>query len=92
MRLVSIYFAVATLGIGEMIYVILLNWTGFTHGPMGIRGIPPIDLLGWQPGTPLFDYLVVAAVTALSLWAIVASDALLLRQRAARGARGRPVR
>ena len=70
MRLVSIYFAVATLGIGEMIYVILLNWTGFTHGPMGIRGIPPIDLLGWQPGTPLFDYLVVAAVTALSLWAM----------------------
>ena len=70
MRLVSIYFAVATLGIGEMIYVILLNWTGFTHGPMGIRSIPPIDVLGWQPGTPLVEYLVVASVTALSLWAL----------------------
>jgi ABC-type branched-subunit amino acid transport system permease subunit len=41
MRLVSIYFAVATLGGGEMIYVTLLNWTDFTRGPMGIRGIPP---------------------------------------------------
>ncbi len=70
MRLISIYFAVATLGVGEMIYVILLNWTGFTHGPMGIRGIPPIDLLGWRPGIPLFDYLVVAAVTAFSVWAL----------------------
>jgi branched-chain amino acid transport system permease protein len=28
MRLTSIYFAVATLGIGEMIYVTLLNWVG----------------------------------------------------------------
>ena len=47
MHLVGIYFAVATLGIGEMIYVTLLNWTDFTRGPMGIRGIPPIELLGW---------------------------------------------
>jgi branched-chain amino acid transport system permease protein len=70
MRLVSIYFAVATLGIGEMIYVTLLNWTDFTRGPMGIRAIPPIDLLGWQPHSPMQQYLVVAATAALSLWVI----------------------
>jgi branched-chain amino acid transport system permease protein len=70
MRLVSIYFAVATLGIGEIIFVTLLNWTDFTRGPMGIRGIPPIDLLGWQPQTPMQQYLVVAAVTAISLWVL----------------------
>ncbi|HXZ16903.1 MAG TPA: branched-chain amino acid ABC transporter permease, partial [Roseiarcus sp.] len=70
MRLVSIYFAVATLGIGEMIYVTLLNWTDFTRGPMGIRAIPPIDVLGWQPQSPMQQYMVVAAVAAISLWAL----------------------
>jgi len=70
MHLVGIYFAVATLGIGEMIYVTLLNWTDFTRGPMGIRGIPPIELLGWQADTPMQQYLVVAATAALSLWVL----------------------
>ncbi len=70
MRLVSIYFAVATLGIGEMIYVTLLNWTDFTRGPMGIRSIPPIEILGWQPHSPMQEYLVVAATAALSLWVL----------------------
>ena len=70
MRLVSIYFAVATLGIGEMIYVTLLNWTDFTRGPMGIRGIPDIEMLGWEPHSPMQQYLVVASVAAVSLWVL----------------------
>ncbi len=70
MRLVSIYFAVATLGIGQMIFVTLLNWTDFTRGPMGIRGIPSIDLFGWEPHTPMQQYLVVAATMMLSLWVL----------------------
>ena len=70
MRLVSIYFAVATLGIGEMIYVTLLNWTDFTRGPMGIRGIPDIEILGWEPHSPMQQYLVVASVAAVSLWVL----------------------
>lgn len=68
MRLTSIYFAVATLGIGEMIYVTLLNWVGFTRGPMGIRGIPAISLFGWQG---LATGLVVgAAVMVAVLWLV----------------------
>ncbi|MDR3440963.1 branched-chain amino acid ABC transporter permease [Telmatospirillum sp.] len=70
MRLVSIYFAVATLGIGEMIYVTLLNWTDFTHGPMGIRGIPSIELFGWRASSSLDEYLVVATTAVISLWAL----------------------
>ena len=65
MRLVSIYFAVATLGIGEMIYVILLNWVDLTRGPMGIRGIPPIELFGWQANTLLSRYMAVIAVACV---------------------------
>ncbi len=31
MRLIGIYFAVATLGLGEIIHLTLLNWVGFTR-------------------------------------------------------------
>jgi branched-chain amino acid transport system permease protein len=70
MRLVSIYFAVATLGIGEMIYVTLLNWTGFTRGPMGIRGIPPIEMFGWRLDSALGEYLAAAVMALASLWVL----------------------
>lgn len=68
MRLTSIYFAVATLGIGEMIYVTLLNWVGFTRGPMGIRGIPAISLFGFDSLN--FALVVTAAVMLAALWLI----------------------
>ncbi|MEY3664051.1 MAG: branched-chain amino acid transporter [Pseudomonadota bacterium] len=66
MRLTSIYFAVATLGIGEMIYVTLLNWVGFTRGPMGIRSIPPVELLGLKGTVASMTF--VALLMLLSLW------------------------
>ena len=92
MRLVSIYFAVATLGIGEMIFVTLLNWTDFTRGPMGIRSIPPIDITGL--GAANADAAIFGGRGGggdLALGA-VAADAFLLRQRAARRAGRRSVR
>ncbi len=70
MRLVSIYFAVATLGIGEMIYVTLLNWVGFTRGPMGIRSIPPIDLFGYEIESPIGNYYVAAVIALFAIWVI----------------------
>ena len=68
MRLTSIYFAVATLGIGEMIYVTLLNWVGFTRGPMGIRSIPGIELFGLQG--IVFSMIVTALVMLAALWVV----------------------
>ena len=68
MRLTSIYFAVATLGIGEMIYVTLLNWVGVTRGPMGIRSIPGISVFG-QEGMAV-GMAVVALVMLGSLWVV----------------------
>ena len=66
MRLTSIYFAVATLGIGEILYVTMLNWVGLTRGPMGIRSIPSISLFG-QQGTWV-SLVVAAAVMLAALW------------------------
>jgi branched-chain amino acid transport system permease protein len=73
MRLVSIYFAVATLGIGEMLYVTMLNWVGFTRGPMGIRSIPAIELPGAKAlglSSTEVSMIVVALVMLASLWAM----------------------
>ncbi len=68
MRLTSIYFAVATLGIGEMIYVTMLNWVGLTRGPMGVRSIPGITLFGSEG--MVFSLVVTAAVMLGSLWVV----------------------
>jgi branched-chain amino acid transport system permease protein len=46
LRLRGDYLAIVTLGFGEMIRVILLNWTSFTNGPDGISGIPRPSFFG----------------------------------------------
>jgi branched-chain amino acid transport system permease protein len=42
LRLRGDYLAIVTLGFGEMIRVILINWYDVTNGPNGINGIPSI--------------------------------------------------
>lgn len=46
LRLRGDYLAIVTLGFGEMIRVILLNWTSFTNGPDGISGVPRPSFFG----------------------------------------------
>jgi len=46
LRLRGDYLAIVTLGFGEMIRVILLNWYKFTKGPDGISGIPRPTFFG----------------------------------------------
>jgi branched-chain amino acid transport system permease protein len=64
-RLVSIHFAVATLGIGQAIYVTLLNWVDFTRGPMGVTDIPPLGL-----SSDAGNLALVLAITAVLLWGL----------------------
>ncbi len=40
------YFAIVTLGFGEIIRVIIINWTSFTHGAGGISSIARPDFFG----------------------------------------------
>lgn len=46
LRLRGDYLAIVTLGFGEMIRVILLNWYEFTKGPDGLSGIPRPSFFG----------------------------------------------
>lgn len=48
LRLRGDYLAIVTLGFGEMIRVILLNWTSLTNGPDGISGIPRPSFFGLE--------------------------------------------
>ena len=67
-RLVRVFFTVATLSVGEIIGIILLNWDGLTHGPMGLRSIHRLSLFGWDLGAPLPTFSAIAAAAAAAVW------------------------
>lgn len=46
LRLRGDYLAIVTLGFGEIIRLVLLNWVDFTNGPAGIGSIPGPTLFG----------------------------------------------
>lgn len=68
MRLSSIYFAVATLGVGEIIHVAMLNWVSLTRGPMGIQILSPITLFGQRFTKLTSIYYVTATLACLSVY------------------------
>lgn len=46
LRLRGDYFAIVTLGFGEIVRLVLINWTNLTNGPNGISGVPRPSLFG----------------------------------------------
>ncbi|MBV9537353.1 MAG: branched-chain amino acid ABC transporter permease, partial [Acidisphaera sp.] len=46
-RLRGHYVSIATLGIGEIVGLVILNWEGLTRGPIGVAGIPPLAFFGF---------------------------------------------
>jgi branched-chain amino acid transport system permease protein len=66
LRLGGIYLAMATLGFGEIIHLVLLNWLGLTRGPLGIPAIPGPEILGLDLATPARQYYVALALVVLS--------------------------
>ncbi|MBI1942923.1 MAG: high-affinity branched-chain amino acid ABC transporter permease LivM [Betaproteobacteria bacterium] len=46
LRLRGDYLAIVTLGFGEIVRIILLNWYAFTKGPDGLSGIPRPTFFG----------------------------------------------
>ena len=46
LRLKGDYLAITTIGFGEILRLVLINWTSFTRGPAGIPGIPSPKIFG----------------------------------------------
>jgi branched-chain amino acid transport system permease protein len=66
LRLGGIYLAMATLGFGEIIYLVLLNWLALTRGPLGIPAIPGPAILGVDLGTPARQYYLALGLALLA--------------------------
>ncbi len=45
-RLRGHYVTIATLGVGEIVTLVILNWDSLTRGPVGLTGIPPLSFMG----------------------------------------------
>jgi branched-chain amino acid transport system permease protein len=62
------YVSIATLAIGQIVALVILNWNSLTRGPIGLSGIPPLEVAGM----PLYDaaptyWFVLAVVLVLAL-------------------------
>lgn len=57
------YLAIMTLGLGEIVRLVAVNWASLTRGPAGIPGVPPFAVGGTLLFEPRYVYLVGLAVT-----------------------------
>lgn len=48
LRLKEVYYVLGTVGFNVIAWSVLLNWSSFTKGPLGIAGIPRPELFGFQ--------------------------------------------
>ena len=69
-RLRGHYVSVATLAVGEIVSLVILNWTSLTHGPIGVPGIPPLTFFGLPlysaEANPVVDGMALDAIAAIT--------------------------
>lgn len=65
LRAVQLYFALLTLAIGQLVYVVAFQWRNLTRGDDGIHGVPLPDLLG--PTTNRYYFLLIVTAIALAI-------------------------
>ena len=61
LRLKGDYLALATFGLGVIVYSIAKNWVAVTRGPMGLPGIPGFSIFGGEISA-VWSYLILVAV------------------------------
>ncbi|WP_312199931.1 branched-chain amino acid ABC transporter permease [Anaerospora hongkongensis] len=70
MRLKEIYLAITTLGFGEIIRLIMLNWTDLTRGSMGLPGIPAPSILSYEISSNQAYYYFILALVLITVAAM----------------------
>jgi branched-chain amino acid transport system permease protein len=68
LRATRLYFALLTLALGQLLYVITFQWRTLTRGDDGIHGLPLPALL--QPTTNRYYFLLLAAAIALAIMGV----------------------
>lgn len=67
LRLKGHYLAMATLAVGLITYEIAVEWDSVTAGYMGISGIPPMSIAGYDIYSDQAMLTMLAALTAIAL-------------------------
>jgi branched-chain amino acid transport system permease protein len=64
------YFAIVTLGLGEITRIVLNNWDRLTGGPNGIANIGRPVIGGFTLSRPLHFYYLILAIAAVTVFAM----------------------
>ena len=70
LRLRGDYFAIVTLGLGEITRIILNNWDGLTGGPNGISRVGRPVLAGYSLHSTLDFYYVILVIVIITVFAM----------------------
>lgn len=70
LRLRGVYFVLVTFAFGELVRLVLLDFSSITGGANGIAGIPAIELLGVSFATRPAFYSLALAAALLSTWGL----------------------
>ena len=70
LRLKGDYLALATFGLGVIVYSIAKNWVAVTRGPMGLPGIPGFSIFGAEISA-VWSYLILVAVFVVLTYVVM---------------------
>ena len=68
LKLKGHYLAMATLGFGIIVNIIMIETVEWTGGPDGMSGIPGLEIFGWAVDSDLRWYAVMAVVMLATIW------------------------
>jgi len=68
LRIRDDYFVIATFAFQVIAFSILNNWVSFTGGPMGLPGIPPPVIFGWEISSHYEYLLLVGSLAVFTIW------------------------
>lgn len=92
-RLAGPYLAITTIGFGQIVHTVLVQWRSLTMGPMGLTGIPGLRVGGFSLSGPMPYFYLLWVVVAVGLlvalrlsrqavgkvWVALADDELAVR-------------
>ncbi len=70
LRLRGDYLALATFGLGVIVYSVAKNWVAVTRGPMGLPGIPGFSVFGAEISA-VWSYLILVAVFVVLTYLVI---------------------
>lgn len=81
LRLKGDYLAITTIGFGEILRLVLINWTSLTRGPAGIPGIPSPSIFGFVINNNIGYFYIILVFAFLTIFI----STRLLNSRLGRG-------